>query len=306
MQHDAFKASLRGVLAFSPTPFTADDEVDLDGLAQHVDLLCRSGVPVVVVCGGVGEFFSLEMDEYRACIRTAVEAVAGRSIVAAGIGHSTRIARQLAAYAEQVGADGLMINPPYFVQPSEEGLVAHYRGIADATSLGMIVFSTPPSVYTAASLARLAEVDNVVALKDEHGDLKLFGEMVERLGDRYTWINGMAEVLAGPYAASGAQAMTSGLVNFAPALSLEVWRCARGGEWARLQQLIAEQARPIARLRERKKGYPIAIIKEAMNLLGLRGGHVRAPVMPVAEEDRQELRQVLERMALAAAPAYAA
>lgn len=305
MHHLQFKASLRGVLAFSPTPFTAEDELDLHALAEHVDFLCRSGVPVVVVCGGVGEFFSLEMEEYRACIRTAVEAVGGRCIVAAGIGHSTRIARKLATFAEDVGVDGLMINPPYFIQPSEEGLLAHYRGIADATSLGMIVFSTPGSVYTASALERLAEVESVVALKDEHGDLKLFGEMVERLGDRYTWINGMAEILAGPYATAGAQAMTSGLVNFAPALSLEIWRCAQAGEWTRLRQLVAEQARPIARLRERKKGYQIAIIKEAMNLLDRRGGHVRPPVTPVATADRQELREVLKKLTLAA-PAEAA
>src|SRR5205814_5302589 len=93
------KQRLRGALAFAPTPFTADDRLDGDGLARHVDFLCRSGVGALFVCGGVGEFFSLDGDEYRACMRIAVEAAGRRAPVLAGIGHSTRTACQLAAYA---------------------------------------------------------------------------------------------------------------------------------------------------------------------------------------------------------------
>lgn len=306
MHHLELKRQLRGVMAFATTPFTADDEVDLGGLAQHVDFLCRARVPVVVVCGGAGEFFSLEMDEYQAVIRTAVEAAAGRAVLVAGIGHSTRIARKLAAYAERVGADGLMINPPYLVQPSEDGLHAHYRGLADATSLGMIVFSTPGAVYSAAGLARLADVETVVAVKDEHGDLRLFGEMVERLGDRYTWINGMAELLAGPYAAAGAQAITSGIVNLDPGLTRAVWDAANAADWATLSRLLSERVRPIARLRERRKGYPIAVIKEAMNLLGMPGGHVRSPLVPLTDQDRHDLRQALKQAGIQPLPSLAA
>src|SRR5437588_464927 len=97
------KQRLRGVLAFAPTPFTGDDRLDGDGLGRHVDFLCRSGVGAVFVCGGVGEFFSLDPDEYRACMHIAVEAAAKRVPVVAGIGYSTRTACQLAAYAATVG-----------------------------------------------------------------------------------------------------------------------------------------------------------------------------------------------------------
>jgi 5-dehydro-4-deoxyglucarate dehydratase len=286
------------VIAFTPTPFTPDDRPDLDGLAKQVDFLVTSGANVVVVCGGVGEFFSLEIDEYRDCIEAGVQAAAGRVPLLVGIGHSTRIACGLAEHAASVGASGLMINPVYFIQPSEAGMLRHYRALASASGLGMMMFSTTGAVCTSAVVERLAEVEEVVALKDEYGDLKLFIETRERLGDRMTWINGMAEVLAAPYFGAGAQAFTSGIVNFAPQLTLDVWKAGAAGNWDELHRLVATKIRPLARLRERQRGYHITVVKEAMNLLGLPGGCVRSPLTPLAAADREELKQTLVALGL--------
>lgn len=298
MTPGSLKESLRGVIAFTPTPFTPDDRVDLAGLARQVDFLCRSGAHVVVACGGVGEFFSLDADEYRDCISVAVEAAAGRLPLLAGIGHSTRTACQLAEHAASVGADGLMINPLYFVEPTEDGIVRHYRELARASGLGMMMFSTRGNVYTPGMVERLAEIDEVIALKDELGDLKFFIETKDRLGNRLAWINGMAETLAAPYFAVGAGAFTSGIVNFAPKLSLAVWEAGHAGRWDELNALVATKVQPLARLRERRNGYHIAVVKEAMNLLGLPGGGVRSPLLPLAEEDRKELRRILATIGL--------
>lgn len=298
MTPQELKRRLRGVLAFTPTPFAPDDSLDRDGLARHIDFLCGSGAHAVVVCGGVGEFFSLSMDEYRAAISTAVEAARGRLPVLAGIGHSTRVACELARYAESVGADGLMIHPPYFLEPSEDGTVRHYQALARATGLGMIVYSTRGTVATPALVQRLAEVDSVVALKDEVGDLRWFVEFVERFGDRMAWVNGMAEILAAPYFAAGAQAFTSGLVNFAPQITLAVWEAGAAGRWADLHDLVARQVRPLIELRERRRGYGITVVKEAMNLLGMPGGAARSPLVPLAPEDREDLRRVLTDLGL--------
>jgi 5-dehydro-4-deoxyglucarate dehydratase len=289
---------LRGVLAFTTTPFTAVDRLDGDGLARHVDFLCRSGVHAVVVCGGVGEFFALDAGEYRACIRIAVESAARRVPVIAGIGHGTRAACGLAAYAEEAGADGLLVHPFYFAAPPDDGIVRHYRELAQASSLGLMVYHTKEAVYTPALLARLAEIPVVVALKDEVGDLKTFGAMREQLGDRLVWIDGMAELLLAPYLAAGAQAMTTGIVNFAPALSLAVWDAGITGRADELTDLLTRKIRPLARLRERRKGYAIAVVKEAMNMLGLPGGTVRLPLLPMLPADRQELRRVLQGIGL--------
>jgi 5-dehydro-4-deoxyglucarate dehydratase len=193
-----------------------------------------------------------------------------------------------------------MIHPQYFIDPSDEGIIRHYQALARATGLGLMVYSTKGSVATPTLMRRLAEIDSVVALKDEYGDLRLFAEMVQELGSRIVWVNGMAEVWAAPYFVLGAQAFTSGLVNFAPKLSLQVWETGSAGRWDDLQSFVARKIRVLATLRERKRGYSVTVIKEAMNLLGLRGGTIRSPLVPLASEDRQDLRHALIEIGLLA------
>lgn len=287
------KSQIRGIIAFAPTPFTTDDLVDFDALAQHVDRLATSGAHVVVVCGGVAEYVSLEMDEYRESIRVGVEAAGGRVPLLAGIGHSTRIASGLAAHAAKCGADGLMINPLYFIDPSDDGLIEHYRQIGTASGLGMMIFSTKGQVYSPDLVERIAAVPEVIALKDEWGDLDLFIQTRERLGNRLAWVNGMAETLATPYFAAGADAFTTGIINFAPELSRKVWELGSTGQTAELDVFIQTQIRPIAQLRKKRKGYSISVIKAAMHQLGYCENILRSPLTPILEEDRTELLAIL-------------
>ncbi len=292
------KHKLRGVIAFAPTPFQPDETLDLNSLSNHLDFLCRSNVKTIVVCGGVGEFFALDDAEFGEVVRASVSAVAGRATLLAGIGASTRRACALAECAASAGVDGLMVNPIHFLRPSEDGWVAHYDALARAAGLGLMVFSTAGVTYSADGLGRLAEIPEVIAFKDELGDLKLFGELVDRLGDRLTWINGMAETWLAPYVSLGAQGVTSGMVNVVPELSLELWDAAIGSRWGDLAKLLHRGPRQLARLRERRNGYPIVVIKEALNLLGRPGGGVaRLPLVPLAEEDREELRSILRLLA---------
>lgn len=289
---------LRGVIAFAPTPFTDDDRVDEDGLARIVDDLVASGGPVAV-CGAVGEYAALDLEEYRAVMRVAVAAVAGRVPLIVGIGHGTRIAAGLAADAARAGADGIMVDPFWFSPPSEAGLVAHYRALAEASGLGIIAFSTVGQAYALDQLLRLAEVDGVVALKEEAGDAELFAAARERIGTRWAWINGMAELHVARYAAIGADAFTSGLVNVAPALTRGVRDASAAGRWDEVGELV-ERIRPFSALRAKAPGYSTAVIKEAMALLGRPGGgRVRPPLARVAPADREHLRALLPSLGVA-------
>ncbi len=301
MTPDELKSHLRGVLAFAPTPFTEQGDVDFDGFASQLDRLCGSGASVVVIGGAVGEFFSLSRDEYHECMRVAADTVSRRLPLMAGIGHSTRIACDLAEYATAVGIDGLMINPLYMAAPRESGWRRHYAELARASGLGMMIFSTVGSVYSAEMAERLAEIDEVVALKDEYGDLRLFAETRDRVGDRLAMINGMAEELAAPYVAAGARGFTSGVINFAPQITLTIHRAGQEQNWSELHRLVDTAIRPIAQLRARKPGYMTAVIKEAMNILGLPGGHMRLPLEAVEPADRAELEQIMRRIAEMAA-----
>ncbi|MDR7419836.1 MAG: dihydrodipicolinate synthase family protein [Armatimonadota bacterium] len=289
---------LRGVLAFAPTPFTSDGRLDDAGLARHIDGLCEAGVGAVVVCGGTGEFFSLDADEYRTVMRIAAEVARHRVPVVAGIGHATGVAVRLAEYAGSVGLDGIMVHPQYFVEPPDDGLVLHYRALAAASGLGLMIYCTPTAPVRLDLVRRLAAIDGVVALKDESGDVAAFAAVRQALGDRLAWVNGMAEMHAGPYFEAGAQAFTSGIVNFAPAISLAVWDAGARGRKDELDDLLSRCVRPLAALRARRPGAAVAVVKEAMNLLGLPGGVVRLPLTPLSPDEREELRRVLRDLRL--------
>lgn len=273
--------------------------MDHAGLAAIVAELAAHGGPVAV-CGAVGEYWSLDLAEYRALIETAVQAVGGRVPLIVGIGNGTRIASGLAEDAARAGAAGLMVDPFWFAEPADAGLVAHYRAIAAASGLGVIVFSTKGQAYRLDQLLRLAEVDGVVALKEEVGDADLFAAARAAIGDRWAWVNGNAEGQAARYAALGADAFTSGLINVAPHLTLAVRDAVAGGR-PEAAVPIVERIRPFAALRARAPGYSTVVIKEAMHLLGKPGGgRVRPPLAPLTEADRAELRGLLTALGAAA------
>lgn len=115
----------------------------------------------------------------------------------------------------------------------------------------------------------------------------------DQLGDRFAWINGMAEPLIGPYAVLGADAMTSGLVNFAPHATRTLWNASREGQWDRVRVAIAEQVRPFAELRAKKPGYSVAVIKEALAIVGRGRADVRPPLGRMDAQDRLSLEALL-------------
>jgi len=292
------KARLRGVLAFAITPFTDEQELDERALAHIIDVMCQSGIQVVVCAGAVGEFFSLSLEEYQQVIRTTVRAARGRVPVIAGIGHSTRLACELARYAEAEGVSGLMINPFYYVDPDLEGLCRHYEALAEASTLGQIIFSTGQFSYTPELVERLAQIDNVIGLKDEVGDLKTFVATVERLGDRLAWINGMAEPLTAAYFACGATSFTTGMANFSPEIPLSIYNAAEAKDYTTVRSLVAQKITRISQLRAKRKGYSTAVLKESMNLVGLPAGPCRWPLTPLRAEDREELKVILRDLKL--------
>jgi 5-dehydro-4-deoxyglucarate dehydratase len=303
MKAEEFKSHVQGVIAFCPTFFTDTDEVDRDAIERHVDFLCGLSINSIVVCGGVGEFYSLEPGEHSAVVKSAVAAADGRLPVIAGIGHSTRIACGLAESAAAAEASGLMINPLYYVDASAAGVCRHYIEIARASHLGCIVYHSNVWPYDLGQLLALTEIESVVGLKDEVGDLAAFATARSTIAERFVWINGMGELLAGPYVAAGAGAMTSGLVNFVPWLTLQVWKTAITGRREELNTLVEKYVRPIAELRQRRPGNSITVVKEAMSLRDLASGHVRLPLVALQDDEREELSAALTAVARAEADA---
>src|SRR5690348_3480076 len=163
MQPNELRQQLKGVIAFPVTPFKADLSLDLDGLKANVGVLLRHPVCAVVAAAGTGELYSLSPAEHGAVVRTIVAAVQGRAPVIAATGFNPPIAAELARQAAAEGAQGILAFPPYYPNPDDEGLVAYYRGIAEATELGMLIYSRDWFNPTPALVEELARIPNLIA-----------------------------------------------------------------------------------------------------------------------------------------------
>ncbi len=167
------------------------------------------------------------------------------------------------------------------------------RAAAEATNLGVILFQTPECNFSVPLLQRLAQIPNIVALKDEHGDMKQFVRQKAAVGDRFEMLCGVGEILAPSYSALGVKGFTSGLVNFMPQTSLAIMAYLQDGRLEEAAKIVAKGTLAIFDLRVKYPGYSISVIKEAMNLCGMSVGPVRPPLPPLFPSDVEHLRTVL-------------
>ena len=293
---------LRGVLAFPITPYAADGTVDLDAVRANARWLAASGMHALVAPSGTGELFSLTPEECAAIVEATVEAAAGRVPVIAGVGFGPRVAAELARQAERDGADGILVLPPYYAHPDPDALASYYKQVADATALGLAIYARDSVTLTPQQLERLArEIPNLIAFKDGRGDVRLFQRLrehvSERLGaQRLVWLAGAGDDMVGPYFAAGAEGFTSSLACFWPEASLELYRLARAGDFGELARFHERSVRPLYDMRQRRRGFEVAVMKAAMELLGHAAGPVRPPLADLTPEERAELRAILERL----------
>jgi 5-dehydro-4-deoxyglucarate dehydratase len=290
-------AQLSGLLSFPVTPFTAANEVDLPRFREHIQYMAGQRPDGLFVCGGTGEFYSLGLDEYQALVRAAVEEVGGRLPIVAGVGYGTRLALDFVRAAEQAGADGLMVMPPYLVQAEQEGLLQHYRAIAASTRLGVILYQRDNAIFAPATVARLAEAPNVIGFKDGHGDMERLLRIRMAVGDRLAMLNGMptAELSVPAFLGVGVRSYSSAVFNFVPEIAWAFYRATAEGDEARRARLLEGFYRPFAELRDRVKGYAVVLIKAGVGVRGRPVGPARAPLVGPTPEHAAELRAIVER-----------
>jgi 5-dehydro-4-deoxyglucarate dehydratase len=281
-------------MAFATTPFVRETlEVDLPGFRRNLEFLADGGIDAVAVAGFVGEFSALNAAEYESVLQVAREAFGPDRLIVAGVGFGTALATEYAAAAERNGADGVMLLPPYLVEPTEDGLVAHTRAVANATRLGVMVHSLPGYRFSARLVERMAAIPGVVSYKDELGDVRAFADIVDRVGDQLVYVNGRAEPVMAYYAAAGATVLATAIGNFDPALALEAFAAADAKDFERMHSVLAARAMPWYRLRERSRGLAISVSKASMNLVGLAGGSVRPPLSDLPPDVERELVELL-------------
>jgi 5-dehydro-4-deoxyglucarate dehydratase len=287
-------AQLKGVFGFPVTPFRTDLSLDLDALAKNIDEMASHPFCALVAAGGTGELYSLTPDEVEAVVRTTVQVVKGRMPVVAGTGFNAALGADIAKRAERAGADFLLVLPPYYVLSPEPGLFAYYKAIADATPLPLMIYSRDWAVFTPDMVARLSDlIPNLVAWKDGQGDIRRLQRIMSQNGDRLAWYGGLGDDCAAGYFAVGVQAYTSSISNIAPQLSLDIANAGLARDFNRLNSLLERYVHPLYALRERARGYEVAAMKAAMEILGKPAGPVRPPLFNCREQDLADLRNLL-------------
>ncbi|MFI9765346.1 5-dehydro-4-deoxyglucarate dehydratase [Streptomyces sp. NPDC052415] len=290
-----------GPLFFPVTAYGPQGAVDLDAYREHVRRGVEAGAAAVFACCGTGEFHALTPEEYQECVRAAVEVTAGRVPVVAGTGYGTALAVRYARLAETAGADGLLAMPPYLVLAAQEGLLRHYREVAAATALPVIVYQRDNAVFTPRTVVELARTDGIIGFKDGLGDLDLMQRIVSALrtdvpGD-FLCFNGLptAELTQLAYRSLGVTLYSSAVFCFAPEIALAFHQALRHGDEATARRLLDGFYRPFVELRAQGRGYAVALVKAGVRLRGLDVGEVRPPLHEPGEDHVKQLALLIER-----------
>ena len=294
MNHREFAATLRGVFGFPVTPFSDDLSLDLDALAHNVNEMASYRFCAMVAAGGTGEVYSLTIDEIESVIATTVEAVNGRMPVVAGTGFNVPIGVEIARRAGKAGAQAILALPPYYTAAPEEGLFAYYEALGNATDLPLMIYSRDWAVFTPQMVARLADrVPTLAAWKDGQGDVRKYQRIMDYNGDRLAWLGGLGDDCVPGYFAIGVQAYTSSISNIAPKLSLKLAEAGLRRDFVELDQLMKRYVHPLYAIRERVRGYEVAAMKAAMEILGISAGRVRPPLSNCTPQDIEDLLRLM-------------
>lgn len=291
---------LRGILIPFVTPFREDGEVDPQGLSANIEGWSRTGVRGYVALGSTGERVHLGEDEALRVIETARRSVPSTQAFIVGAGRqSVRLTIKEARTFAGAGADALLVITPgyYRAEMSQAALADYYRAVADASPVPLLLYSIPQ--LTGVSLqpdtvARLAEHQNIVGIKDSSGDMVALGEMLRLVPDGFAVMTGHGAALF-PALALGACGAILAVACFASRATVEIYDAFQSGDHSRALSL---QRRVALLVRGVMARYGIGGIKAAMDALGLAGGRVRAPLPMPEEEARLEIKRLLRESEL--------
>lgn len=288
---------LRGIIPPVVTPFTADEELDLPRLREHIDWQLGRGVHGIFVLGTTGEFYALDETEKQRVVSEAVAHVAGRRPVFVGTGAETsREVVRLTRMAEREGANGVSVITPYFIKPTQTELIDHFRRVAESTKLAVVLYNNPATCgglsIEADTVAKLAEVPNIVGIKDSSGDLQNTIEIIRNTPrEKFSVLNGRDTLILAALQ-FGAQGAIPASCNLAPDLCVGIYESFLTGDIAQAQELQS-RLHPVRMAMSLGTGN--GAVKEGLMLMGRSCGPNRSPVGPLSAEKRAKLRAILEK-----------
>jgi 4-hydroxy-tetrahydrodipicolinate synthase len=286
-----------GSLVAIVTPFR-NGKVDERALGDLIEFQIANGTDGIVPCGTTGESATLSHDEHDRVVALTVEAVRRRVPVIAGTGsNSTDEAITLTKHAKQAGADGALLITPYYNKPMQEGLFRHYKAVAEAVDLPLVLYNIPGRTavnMTPATVARLSAVRNIVAIKEGAGSMQQVSEIIQACGDRMTVLSG-DDALTLPMMAVGAKGVITVTANLAPADMAALADACAAGNLAEAKRLHYKLYPLFTVLFCETNPIPV---KEALAMMGKMDGELRLPLSPMATDTREKLARAMKEYGL--------
>ena len=295
MSIQAIKSALAGVSGVPVTAYDSVGEVNPEVTREVYRRVADAGIHNLVAAGNTGEFYALTVDEIYKVQDAAVAGVNGKAPVTAAIGRSQREALQMARRAKEIGASAVMSHQPVDPFAAPQSQIDYFRGLAEGSELPLVAYVRADG-FSVDDMKRLADHPNIAGIKFATTDLMLLSRAISASdANGALYVCGLAESWAPAFAAVGARGFTSGLVNVAPQLSLEVHKALSQGDFE-TARLVVEKIELFERLRTKfRNGANVTVVKEALEIQGLQVGPVRVPGLPRLDEaDRETLRQLIE------------
>ncbi len=285
-----------GIIPALVTPFKDDFSVDYEGLAKNLDYL-EKYVDALVPVGTTGESATLSYEEHVEVVRYVAETSKLPVIGGAG-SNSTREALWLTKEVEKAGADAALVITPYYNKPNKEGLYQHYKTIANEVSIPIIVYNVPSrtAVNTTPDLVeKLADIDNIIGIKEASGNLKQVSDIIRRTRDKNFIVLSGDDFLTLPILFLGGKGVISVAANVAPHLMKEMYNAFKSGDIEKAVELHHKLTPLFEVLFIDTNPIPV---KKALNLMGLAAGKPRMPLVELSEEKTEKLKEVLKSLDL--------
>jgi 4-hydroxy-tetrahydrodipicolinate synthase len=290
--------NLRGCGTAMVTPFRADGSLDEPALDRFVEWQIAEGIDFLVPCGTTGESVTLTHEEYLCVVRRTVAAARGRVPVVAGAGgNNTAKVIDLIGDLARLGVDGILSVSPYYNKPTQEGIYQHFRAIAGSTDLGVIVYNVPPrtsSNILPETLLRLAEIPNLVGVKEASGDIAQVGEIAARAPGRFRVLSG-DDAITLPLIALGGHGVISVASNEVPAMMSKLAAACLEGRWDEARDRN-RRLYPLMKVNFVETS-PIPV-KAALAMMGRIEESYRLPLVRISDAGRARLKAVLADLGL--------
>lgn len=285
---------LKGCFVASVTPFNTDGKIDEIALREHIDFLISNGVTGIVPCGTTGESATLSWEEHNHVVDITIEQSAGRATIIAGAGsNNTAESINAARHAKEKGADAILCITPYYNKPTQEGLFQHFSSIAKSVDIPIVLYNVPGRTgvnLLPKTIERLCQFSNIVAVKEASGNINQVSEIHRRCGDRISILSG-DDALTLPMLSVGAKGVISVVANIVPQKMVSMIDHYLTGNTG--DALVEhEHLVPLCDAMFIETN-PIPI-KTAMNLLGMKAGTFRLPLVPMEPDNKNLLTSVLQ------------